>query len=107
DPHIEQNTLKDLRGLVGEFRARLNALNVPQDEAGAAWFSGVTDAAIAQRADRHIDRALAALDRLSDMLRSAYGLLQANATARQLELAQQHQKDGEKLQRKLEIVTAV
>src|SRR4051794_27917317 len=107
DPHVEQQTLKDLRALSSEFRSRLNALNVPQDEAGSAWFSGVSDPLIAKRADRHIDRALDALDRLGDMLRSAFGLLQANATAYQLEVAQKQQKETEGLQRKLELVTVL
>jgi hypothetical protein len=93
DPHVEQETLKDLRGLLSEFGARLNALNVPEDEAGGAWFAGVTDARIAQRADRNIDKALRGLDRLSDMLRSVYGLLQA--------------KNAEGLQRRLDIFTVV
>jgi Mg2+ and Co2+ transporter CorA len=105
NPKVEQETLRDLRGLVSEFRARLNALNVPRDEAGSAWFGGVTEVGTAERADSNVDRALSTLDRLSDMLRSSFGLIQANATARQLKIAQDHQDDSEKLQRKIEIVT--
>lgn len=107
DPELEQDTLRDLRGLVTEFRSRLNAINVPRDEAGSAWFSSVTNAVIAERADRHIDRALNALDRLGDMLRSAYGVLQANTTARQLVLAEKQRESAEKLQRRIELATAL
>lgn len=107
DPNVEQQTLKELRALSSEFRSRLNALNVPQDEAASAWFAGVTHPDVAKRADRHIDRALHALDRLGDMLRSAFGLLQANVTAHQLEVAQKQQKETEGLQRKLELLTVL
>lgn len=98
DATHEPTTLKELRGLASEFRARLNAINVPRDEAGNAWFGRVNDPKLAGRADRNIDRALAGLDRLSDMLRSAFAMLQANATTRQLQIAQEQQVEARRQQ---------
>lgn len=100
EPDVDQHALRDLRGLASEFRARLNGLNVPRDEAQTAWFSGVTEPSIAERADRHIDCALAGLDRFGDMLRGSFALLQANA-------AQTQQQQAERLQRNVELVTVV
>jgi hypothetical protein len=99
-PDMETDSLKAIRGLMTEFRSRLNALNVPQDEAGEAWFGGVTNTRMAERADRHIDRALAALDRLEDMLRSAFSVLH-------LKLAQQNERNADDFNRKLNFATAV
>jgi Mg2+ and Co2+ transporter CorA len=103
----DRDALVRLRGLVAEFRARLNAINVPQDEADKLWFAGVTQAQIAQRADRHIDRSLASLEKLSDMVRGGFDLIQSQATARQLVLAQEQKDASERFQRRVETIGAV
>jgi Mg2+ and Co2+ transporter CorA len=90
--------LRDIHALISEFRARLNALNVPQDEARSAWFRGVSRDAIPRRADKNIDKALAGLDRLGDMLRSTHGLVQAHR-------AQSEQNASEKRQRHFELAS--
>ncbi|HEX8645524.1 MAG TPA: CorA family divalent cation transporter [Thermoleophilaceae bacterium] len=100
-------TLVSLRGLAAEFRARLNALNQPRDDAADGWFTRVTDARLAAGADRHIDRSLDALDRLSDMLRSSFELVHSQRTAEQLRLQQQQADRTEKLQEKLEKITSI
>ncbi len=88
-------SLKDLHALASEFRSRLNALNVPQDEAQTAWFRGVSADAIPKRADKHIDKALEGLDRLGDMLRSAHGIVQAHRAQREQKAAEDRQRNFE------------
>lgn len=89
-----------LRGLAAEFRHRLSALSVPRDEAHSSWFTGVTDIDLAQKADYLIDKSIADLERLNDMLRTAFELLQ-------LKLGQEQQKQAEWNQRRFERVGAI
>jgi hypothetical protein len=92
-PDEDQRPLRGLRGLISEFRSRLNGVNVTNADAGGAWFNGVTSDAIAKRADDQIDRALVGLERLSDAVRGSFGLLQT--------------QQSEQLQRKVELITVV
>jgi hypothetical protein len=105
--HGDQDALVDLRGLVAEFRARLNAMNCPRDEAAEAWFAGVSHGGEARKADRQIDDSLRGLDRLSDMVRTSFELLHTKATHQQLELQQVQADRTEQLQEKIEKITSL
>jgi hypothetical protein len=93
DPGLDGQPLRDLHGLASEFLSRLNGIDATDGEAQEEWFSHVEATEIARRADEHINAAMAALDRLNDMLRGAFSMQQSGKS--------------EQLQRKVELVTVV
>lgn len=107
DSRVDRETLIRLRGLISEFRVRLAALNVRQDDAGHAWFNGVTNDALARRADRDLDKSLDGLTQMAEMVRGAFDLVQAHDTAHQLRLAEAQRGETESWQRKVEFATVV
>ena len=94
----ESRALSQLRTIISEFRRRLMAMNVPQDDAQTAWFRTVSDETIAKRADRQIDDSIADLNELSASLRALFDLVHVKTAHRQ-------QERSERLNRKLEFIT--
>ena len=73
----EITTLRDLRMLSASFRSQLEALNQPgmSRNPQLIWFTGVARSSDAERVDDLIDRALANLRALSDVLRTSTDLV--------------------------------
>jgi hypothetical protein len=99
-PEVDEQTLIELRGLIGQFAKRLRATKIPREVERASWFYGLSSVDRAKEVDTMVTRSLEDLNRLGDLVRSAFDLLQ-------LRVAQKQNRASEQLQRRLELVTAV
>ena len=90
----ERETLRQLRGQIKVFRERLEALNRPgmSKNASLIWFDHVTDRAEAELVDDAVDRALANLHALNDVLRSSTDLFATETFAHQSRQAERFQE---------------
>jgi uncharacterized membrane protein len=92
--------LPELWGLMAVLRDWLNPLNKAglRADIGKAWLP-VTDHEAVIEVDDRIDKALAALGRLSDTLRQSFGLLH-------LEQAEEQRRHSEQTQHRVELIAA-
>jgi Mg2+ and Co2+ transporter CorA len=90
----ERETLVALRREMREFRVRLEALNKPGVGRNKAltWFDHVTDKDLAERVDDVIDRALANLRALGDVLRSSTDMFATESFSHQRQRAERFQE---------------
>src|SRR4051794_31519765 len=102
----EQETLKDLRGLLTLMRVRLLALAPAHDQPAEAWFAGGRDDGAAVSLDRQIDRARGQRDATPEALRSPLQVLTKAGTAEQLRLAQEQSARGKALDDRITYITA-
>ncbi len=58
----------DLRNLLGEFQRGLGRLNLPKQGVATGWFSDVANVEVAHHADDLINRSLADLGALTQMI---------------------------------------
>jgi hypothetical protein len=81
----ERETLRQLRGQIKAFSQRLESLNQPgmSRNPKLIWFDHVTDHEEAERVDDLIDRALADLRALTDVLRTSTDLFATEAFSHQ------------------------
>jgi Mg2+ and Co2+ transporter CorA len=103
----EQETLKDLRGLLTLMRVRLLALAPAHDHPAEAWFTGARDDSAAISLDRKLERALGQLDATSEALRSSLQVLTTAGTAEQLRLAQEQNQRGKELDDRITYITSL
>lgn len=92
--------LPELWGLMAVLRDWLNPLNKAglRADIGKAWLPASDHAAVVEVDDR-IDKALAALGKLSDTLRQSFGLLH-------LEQAEEQRRHSEQTQHRVELIAA-
>lgn len=90
--------LPELWGLMAVLRSWLSPLNRPglQTDLGKAWLPAADHEAV-KEVDRRVDKALAALGRLSETLRQSFGLLH-------LEQTEEQRQRSEAMQRRFEIL---
>jgi len=103
----EQETLKDIRGLLTLMRIRLTALLPAHDRPDEAWFAGALDDSAAISLDRRLERALRQLDETSEALRSSLQVLTTAGTAEQLRLAQDQRERAKQLDERITQITAL
>jgi Mg2+ and Co2+ transporter CorA len=103
----EQETLKDIRGLLTIMRVRLTALSPAHDRPSEAWFAGALDDSAAESLDRKLERALRQLDETSEALRSSLQVLTTAGTAEQLRLAQDQRERSRQLDDRITMITAL
>jgi hypothetical protein len=96
----EVETLVELRGLIGQFAKRVRALKLPRAAQSRSWFPEIHNRERAISINTRIDRTLEDLDRLSEVVRTSFDLVQSHTAEQQLHLARH-------LQQKLEVITAV
>ena len=107
DPLDFVEPLAELHRLHGELRGRLDALNVPRDDADTAWFREVSVRDTAHRVDEIIDHLLRDLRNFSDSLRQAMALTQSYASLRHFRLAEEQKQQSDQMQSGLELVAAL
>jgi len=92
--------LPELWGLMAVLRDWLNPLNTPglRADIGKAWLPTSNHEAVIAVDDR-IDKALAAMGKLSETLRQSFGLLH-------LEQAEEQRQHSERIQRRIELIAA-
>jgi hypothetical protein len=95
-----QDELPELWGLAAMLRNWLNPLNRPglRSDVGKAWLPATDHEAVIE-VDERVDRALAALAKLSETLRQSFGLLH-------VEQAEEQRQHGERMARRFEMVAA-
>ncbi|MEA2448972.1 MAG: hypothetical protein QOG63_904 [Thermoleophilaceae bacterium] len=103
----EQETLKDIRGLLTLLRVRLTALSPIHDEPTEAWFARAVHDGAALSLDRKLERALRQLEETSESLRSSLQVLTTAGTAEQLRLAQEQRERAQHLDDRITSITAL
>jgi Mg2+ and Co2+ transporter CorA len=103
----EQETLKDVRGLLTRLRVRLTALSPIHDRPSDAWFPRAADDRAAESLDRRLERSLRQLEETSEALRSSLQVMATAGTAEQLRLQQEQRKRSQKLDDRLTSITAL
>jgi Mg2+ and Co2+ transporter CorA len=103
----EQETLKDIRGLLTLMRVRLTALSPANDRPADAWFEGALDDEAALSLDRKLERSLRQLDETSEALRSSLQVLTTAGTAEQLRLAQDQRERAKQLDERITLITSL
>jgi Mg2+ and Co2+ transporter CorA len=103
----EQETLKDIRGMLTLMRVRLTALSPAHDRPSDAWFAGLTDDSVATSLDRRLERSLRQLDEAGEALRSSLQVLTTAGTAEQLRLAQLQSRRSERLDERITAITSL
>jgi CorA-like Mg2+ transporter protein len=95
-----QDELPELWGLAAMLRKWLNPLNRPglRSDVGKAWLPATDHEAVIE-VDERVDKALAALAKLSETLRQSFGLLH-------VEQAEEKRQHDERTARRLEAVAA-
>jgi CorA-like Mg2+ transporter protein len=98
-PQSDRDVLRDLWGSMAMLRDRLNPLNRPglRMDLSKAWFWGATNHGHVIQVDDRIDHALNGLERLSDKLRSSFGLLH-------VQIAEEQRAKTESLQHWIQVV---
>jgi CorA-like Mg2+ transporter protein len=93
--------LPELWGLMAVFRDWLNPLNKPglRADLDKAWLPASDHAAVIE-VDERIDKALAAMGRLSETLRQSFGLLH-------VEQAEEQRQQSERTQHRVELIAAI
>lgn len=103
----EQQTLKDIRGLLSLLRVRLTSLSPSHDRPGDAWFGGLSSEHVAAALDRRVERALRQLAEMTEVLRTSFQVLTTAGAAEQLRLAQEQQQRGERLDDRITVITSL
>ena len=108
DNKIEHETLNELRGLVAEFRRRVQAFD-PETRKGntVPWFDNVSQPELTESIGAMVDRSLADLQLLADRIRGSMDLLTSQSVAKQLELSERSARQSKRLQDLLALVTSV
>lgn len=96
----DPDQLPELWGLMAVLRSWLTPLNKPglRSDLGKAWLPASDHSAVKEVDDR-VDKALAALGRMSETLRQSFGLLHLEQTEEQRQLS-------ERMQRRFELIAA-
>jgi Mg2+ and Co2+ transporter CorA len=89
------------------LRVRLTALSPSHDRPQDAWFTGLTDDEVAASLDRRLDRALAQLGEMMEILRTSFQVLTTAGAAEQLKLAQEQREHGKRLDERITVITSL
>jgi hypothetical protein len=104
---VDVQTLVELRSLVAQFAKRVRASQLPRAQQSRSWFGHVTQRKRAADVGEQYERALSDLDRLNEMVRSGFDLVQSFTAGYQLQLAEEQNRTAQRLQQKIEVITSV